>query len=166
MSPLRNPSARSNAILSLGAAMLAFCLPAEAGCAQAAPGFDGTWIYDKSRSGPHRELQETVTMADHDGKRAYRADVMVNGVHSGARFEALTDGTPAPLYDVLSGRQIGIATLESKGPQVDQIRMMFAGSDHRTVNLEHWLTNDGTAFIAVLKDGEGHVTSLMTFVRR
>ncbi|MDR6511582.1 hypothetical protein J2792_002454 [Novosphingobium capsulatum] len=157
---------RSPALLPLGAAILALCAPAGATLAQAASGFDGTWVYDKARSGPHRELQETVAMGDQEGKRAYRADVVVNGVHSGARFEALADGTPAPLYDVVSGRQVGTATLERKGLQVEHIRMLFAGSDHPPVNLEHWLTNDGSAFIAVLKDGEGRVTSLMTFVRQ
>lgn len=159
-------AARTGALLSLGAAALALAVPAGAASAQAASGFDGRWVYDKSRSGPHRELEEIVTMSDHDGKRAYSAEVVVNGVHSGGRFEAPLDGTSAPLYDLISGREVGTATLERKGPQVEHIRMLFSGNARPPINIEHWLTNDGTAFIAVLKDEDGRVTSLMTFDRR
>jgi hypothetical protein len=128
-------------------------------------GFDGTWIYDKGRSGPHRELTETVTLAHTGAGIAYSALVVVDGKQSGVRFEAPFDDKPHPLLEIMSGNPIGTVTARSRGPQIEDIRFDFNGDKRPPIIIEHWLSNDGSALMALLKTPDGTVDSILTFLR-
>lgn len=149
--------------VSFVAASLTLILLGSAAACQTS-GFDGTWVYDKGRSGPHRELTETVTVSHTGVGIAYSALVVVNGKRSGVRFEAPFDDKPHALLDIISGSPVGTVTTRSRGPQIEDIRFDFGGK-RPPIIIEHWLSNDGSALMALLKTPDGTIDSILTFLR-
>lgn len=161
MTPPSFATRRLAPLISLCLAVLAIAAPAVAD-----PGLDGTWVLSLAKSGPHRQIKETVVIAHEGEDEIYSAEVTFNGEVTGARYRAKPDGRPYPLYDLKSGADVGTVVMKPKKPGVISVTLTLSGAERRTINIEHWLTQGGATLISLLKNDRGDVTSVLVFDRQ